>query len=173
MPYYYHLKLELYPSPNASTHSANPRDIWNPAEGETIFDDLPSHPRKTSPLLSTKRKQKAVDTSSEYTRGVQQAGVIDCGAPRAAAIDEDEDARNIVRLSERQWRERTLSFPAPGFSAGLGPKKAVRDWRFGPLSIESLDLVDGSGGKDKVMTDYMNPAPAVSLGPTLGGAMDY
>ncbi|TPX10176.1 uncharacterized protein E0L32_001373 [Thyridium curvatum] len=171
MPYHYHLKLELYASPNPSTPSADLNTIWVPADGETIFDNLPSHPRKTAALASTKRKQKAVETGSGYTRGTRQASVIDCGAPRAAAPDEDEDAPNIVRLSERQWRERTLSFPAPGFSAGLGPKKAARDWRFGPLSVESLDLIDEGGEQpETVMADYMNPAPAVSLGPTLGGA---
>ncbi|KAG7286170.1 hypothetical protein NEMBOFW57_008475 [Staphylotrichum longicolle] len=51
-PYYYHLKFELYatPDPTATTAGNSPStttrdDIWVPPPGASIFDDLPAHPR--------------------------------------------------------------------------------------------------------------------------------
>ncbi len=93
--------------------------------------------------------------------------MIDCGPSRAAAAATQEASGNIVRLSERQWRERSKSFPPPGFAAGLGPKTAARDWRFGKLNVESFDMAQpGADATD----DDAHPTPAASLGPTLGGA---
>lgn len=73
-PYYYHIKFELYPTPNpatngtektnaggsslsrfdpAPTSTSDPdtdrdrdREIWRPTPGASIFDELPSHPHK-------------------------------------------------------------------------------------------------------------------------------
>jgi BRCA1-associated protein len=69
----------------------------------------------------------------------------------------------LVVLTERQWQARAESFPPPGFAAGLGPHTAVRDWRFGRLSVESFDMDAHGKGEGQV------PAPAASLGPTFGG----
>jgi len=169
--YYYHLKLELYPTADPSTVAdadLAPDDIWFPSSTATIFDSLPSHPRKNAPGPS-KFHAGEPPVRRGPSDGSQNA-VIDCGAQRATNPDDD---RNIVHLSERQWRERSRSFPPPGYTAGLGPKTAARDWRFGELSIESFDLEppdghDGDQTNDK-MVESTNPTPATSLGPSLGG----
>src|SRR3569833_2452328 len=171
--YYYHLKFELYPTVDPSAQAAegaSAEDIWVPGPASTIFDDLPSHTRKNVPLRSERQQQKSAEPPSEYSRPAANhaptGGVIDCGASRAAA---NEDEGNIARLSERQWRERSRSFPPPGFAAGLGPRTAAKDWRFGRLSIESLDPPPPPPPPQADMADYTNPTPAASLGPNLGG----
>ena len=198
--YSYHLKLELYPTPEPDTHPADNlqhkpdlTSIWVPARGASLFDDLPAHPRaRQAPSAAQPRqlyrpKQPYPDEAVQFTppaeTGALPSGVIDCGQSRAIAPDGD-DQHSFVQLSERQWRNRSRSFPAPGFSAGIGPRTAAKDWRFGRVSIESFDLVncgprhgEGAGSSQAPgatamagQGDYMNATPAASLGPNLGGA---
>ncbi|EGZ67855.1 hypothetical protein NEUTE2DRAFT_117167 [Neurospora tetrasperma FGSC 2509] len=179
MPVYrYHLKFELYPSPDP-THSAPAAafhpDIWLPTKDSSIFDELPAHPRtwqlkSLSSRPSSRRKQnrdiiqgegrieeqekeghsekipRALPESDlgllndssdpEAEEGTETGGVIDCGASRPDCQN-PEDNRNIVRLSGKQSRATS---PPPRFTSGLGPRTAAKDWRFGRISIESLDL---------------------------------
>jgi len=61
--YFYHLKFELYPTPDPTTTStANDRaqkkppsghDVWLPSQTTDIFGDLPSHPQ-------TREQQKPI-----------------------------------------------------------------------------------------------------------------
>jgi len=51
--YCYHLKIELYATPDPTTTTttsgtcdAGARDIWIPQKGADIFADLPEHPRE-------------------------------------------------------------------------------------------------------------------------------
>jgi len=166
--YYYHLKFELYPTEDPSAIADAefvPDDVWAPSPTATVFDNLPSHPRRNE----LGRADRRLDGSSGHSGWADESrnAVIDCGAERATNRDNEP---NIVHLSERQWRERSKSFPPPGFTAGLGPKTAAKDWRFGQLSIESFDpppLDDGQQNAD--MGNPTNPTPAASLGPSLGG----
>src|SRR3569833_800469 len=105
--YYYHLKFELYPTDDPAAQAdegASAEDIWVPGPASTIFDDLPSHTRKNVPLRSERQQQKSAEPPSEYSRPAANhaptGGVIDCGASRAAAT---EDEGNIVRLSVWLW----------------------------------------------------------------------
>jgi BRCA1-associated protein len=224
--YYYHLKFELYATPDPTAKSTNSNDytvgsadeIWVPAPGSSIFDDLPSHPRTSSGSNNNNGRQAAAATTTSWPRGrdatdgphdyadvtARQAAafagsatkIIDCGAQRGRAHDEVDDGgatgggggggrrgRNIVRLSERRFREgASLSLsPPPKVSDGIGPATAVRDWRFGRVRIESFDLVeDGNGtiSQSGVTMSKMAGStvqaetaatPAASLGPNLGG----
>lgn len=178
--YSYHLRLELYPSPlrnDTSIHDeSNPITIWHPTAENTIFDHLPAHPRRDDiapPSPSKKReKQKSTDYFEEYLSSEDRrllhhnpARLIDCG-PGGSAVAEDEDSSDTVAApSIKKRRDRAESFPLPGYRAGLGPQKAARDWRFGPIRIESLD------GNPGTMTagSSEQPIPAASLGPNLGG----
>jgi BRCA1-associated protein len=178
--YHYHIKFELYPTPDPTSDLSSPDDIaaiWVPDEGSSIFDELPLHPRKHE-LKPTKPQQTdlgLLQDKGKYT----SASVIDCGIDRArSASPSDESTEpNIVRLTERQWRARRQSIPAPGFTAGLGADKARRDWRFGRVSVESFDTelahsMAGSGRKqenDNASVNDQGPRPAPSLGPTFGG----
>ncbi|KAK3316275.1 hypothetical protein B0H66DRAFT_289380 [Apodospora peruviana] len=199
---YYHLKFELYPTPDPRNNNGGglgniPSQIWVPTANSTIFDDLPSHP----PRPASKHTGGAVRKRSE---GLPAAagGVIDCGASRARStarsptgdvshnIETDNHHSgksksshrdNYEILTERQWRARSRSSPPPGgFRIGIGPRTAVKDWRFGSVNIESFDLVssntdntmDGGGGKMTKTHEeqqQQHAEPAASLGPNLGG----
>lgn len=176
MPVYrYHLKFELYPSPDptriTTAEASNPK-VWIPTKNSSIFDELPAHPRtwqlkSLSSRPSSKRRQdqdfnqkgRSEETDgkghSEKTpasksesgvlnnssdpdaeEGTETGGVIDCGASRPNRHD-PEDNRNIVRLPNKQSRETS---PPPKFTSGIGPRTASKDWRFGRISVESLDL---------------------------------
>lgn len=179
--YTYHLKLELYPRPIPVQTAprddtfAPPDHIWQPTPASSIFDILPSHPRRDdSPPLNHKKrdKQKSIDRLEEYLpvedRGFlhrNTARVIDCGASRSSNIDEEEDGdKTLVLLNTSKRRQRLESLPPPGFRAGIGPQTAARDWRFGPVRIESFDVPE-----DNMAASSEQPSPAASLGPNLGG----
>lgn len=178
--YTYHLKLELYsrPIPTETAPSDDKLatdDIWQPTPASSIFDILPSHPRRnefTPPSQKKREKQKSIDRLEEYLpaedRGLLHrtvSRVIDCGASRSSAVDgEEDDDSNLVQPNTSKRRERSKSFPPPGFRAGIGPQTAARDWRFGPVRIESFDVAS-----DRMAGSSEQPSPAASLGPNLGG----
>lgn len=191
--YYYHLKLELYPTPNPTAPSSEcggkDDGVWIPSRDSSIFEDLPAHPRRrgtTPPQLRISLPQYAEDPFLPERHATAQAvhqapGVIDCGATRPRRQNSSGNS-NFAILSERQWRERSESLPTPGFAAGIGPRTARRDWRFGPLSIESFDLEKWEGNKEEEEEEeeegpagsmeeetHHPPTPAASLGPNLGG----
>ncbi|ROV91048.1 hypothetical protein VMCG_09576 [Cytospora schulzeri] len=172
--YSYHLKIELYPSSNpfstdppASGGSNGSRlssdSIWLPAAGSNIFDDLPSHARHDDQPKSNawkkREKQKSIGRLEDYLPPEDRrllhrnpARVIDCGASRpTTANGDEEDDSNIVTPSPNR-----------------------RDWRFGPIRIESFDVPDDPEGNGltpthPAMTGSSDPSPAASLGPNLGG----
>ncbi|KAK3692091.1 hypothetical protein B0T22DRAFT_502916 [Podospora appendiculata] len=209
--YYYHLKFELYATPDPTTggvhHESSDRTrIWVPQPGATIFDDLPSHPhsRQSPPPLPPSQQWRQQSRYTPPAREERQAtvspaslpSVIDCGTAAHGSTSASTGASgsgNRIYLSERQWRARSTSFPPPEFSAGIGPKTAARDWRFGRINIESFDLVEGeqSGASDQQQQQRRNQqtkmgkmsadqpqerdgqethaVPAADLGPNLGG----
>jgi BRCA1-associated protein len=208
-PYYYHLKFELYATPDPTTTASGSQaaapnrdrdDIWVPSPGASIFDDLPSHPRNRQPIPPRWRQWKrGLEQHGSFASGGSSGGatnnsqaaattsrVIDCGAQRGRTHGTDTDGY-VVRLSERQARARAGSSPPPRVADGIGPDKAVRDWRFGRVRIESFDLAASSAGGKEVdaggdITEMagkrenggpgvvmQQATPAASLGPNLGG----
>lgn len=177
--YYYHLKFELYATPDptgsvaegSSTTVRN--DVWVPSPSSTVFDDLPSHarwPRKPS--------HEEFDESHDYRakrHPATNSKIIDCGAHRGKTHDgaDADGGSNIVRLSTRQYRDRAEGPPPPNISNTIGPRTAVRDWRFGRINIESFDLADEGQGQNTgnmAGKEEDTPAtPAASLGPSLPG----
>lgn len=193
--YSYHLKIELYPTPDplstdntsSDAHgSSSSGPVWRPDVGSSIFDILPSHPdRGVDPTVSSsfkkREKQRRIDELEQYLppedrRLLHQvpARVIDCGPSRPIPPAAGEDDGDIELLSTARRRERSRSFPAPGHLAGIGPRSAAKDWRFGSIRIESFDVPDGfQGGSSEqscpTMASSAHPSPAASLGPNLGG----
>lgn len=194
--YSYHLKIELYPSSNPLSTVPPPGvgSIWQPDPGSSIFDSLPSHTRRDEQLASNawkkREKQKSIGHIEDYLPPEDRrllhrnppARVIDCGAsrPTAAIEDEKDDTNNnnndTVVPSPNRRRERSRSFAQPGYQAGIGPQAAGRDWRFGPVRIESFDVPEGASEGNAfapipppAMAGSSNPSPAASLGPNLGG----
>jgi len=186
--YYYHLKFELYATPDPTTNSARDQDhlsdsgadIWLPRAGANIFDELPSHPKRSRDVRRSTSGVSVEGQHASHPRGGAGTTVIDCGASRAAgagsAEGREEDRAegdvgkrrsNLAFHSEKQWRARAKSSPPPGFKAGIGPRTAGKDWRFGRVRIESFDRV--GGGVMAGEGSAQQPVPAASLGPNLGG----
>lgn len=179
-PYFYHLKLELYPQSlrtepivGHERRAAAVDHPWQPTAESSVFDDLPSHPRRDDFQNSSKKRdeRKNADHLEDYIPAEDRrllhrppARVIDCGPSTTSPADGEEDSdSNFVALNTGKRRDRTKSFPPPGFRSGIGPQTAARDWRFGPVRIESFDV------HDETMAGSEQPTPAASLGPNLGG----
>lgn len=196
--YSYHLIFELYatPDPTTSAVADTINDIWVPTPTcPTVFDDLPSHtPRSVRPPSPRHLPFRPNHQSHHlYEAGPSSVPppdfsyasgkVIDCGRHRGTTnVEPNEDItpnpatkrRNIVHVSERQWRERETSddIPLKPEIQGIGPNKATKDWRFGRINIESFDpaSVPSNNGKAKeVIMEGHGRQPAASLGPNLGG----
>lgn len=221
-PYYYHLKFELYatPDPTAAPHARSSSssssktrldadDIWIPAPGASIFDDLPSHPARSRDR--TPATQRWVDGAydghdderTSYAAAAGDTRVIDCGARRGRrthdttegngeaddtapdGIDSGEHHHRSgttypVRLRQAQaQRARAERSPPPRVADGIGAEKAVGDWRFGRVRIESFDRAVGedvmaAAGRAAAAAAAQEgegaaATPAASLGPNLGG----
>lgn len=180
--------------------------IWVPPPGTDIFQGgvLPSHPRRSGRKPAVKpgwgldqgvphqdRRQTTVEsprrTDGGGTSSREDSGkgrVIDCGASSREWGGETDGAKSRINIiSEGRRRERTQSFPPPSSSAALGPRKAVRDWRFGKVNIVSVELdmasnskLAGRGaGRGEEKQDPETPntkataSAALELGPTFGG----
>lgn len=189
--YSYHIRLELYSSPLRDDNptpddTRRSRPIWHPTADSTVFDNLPLHPRDdddatTPPSPSKKRdKQKSTDYHLEEYLPLEDrrllhynpARLIDCG-PGGPAVAEEEglssDTSLVAAPSTKKTRDRAERFPLPGYRAGLGPHNAARDWRFGPIRIESFDGSDETMSAAGSSQQQQHPIPAASLGPNLGG----
>lgn len=175
--YFYHLKFELYPTPDpvAATSAAKAQDeIWLPSPEASVFDDFPSHPRPDR--QTTYKVSRSIDPQHDSANHAtpytgqnspsSNLGIIDCGA--AARPSVKDSGRKIEIVTERQWLERANSFPPPNSSVAIHPQNAVRDWRFGRVSLETVDLRTGHAMAGE--TTRSGPSAAPSLGPTFGGA---
>lgn len=179
--YFYHLKIEVYPSPTAvpvevknatvGDSSSGPGNaIWLPPRQFEIFDELPAqYQSATHEPIRQQDQQSAAPVCS--THKPPQSSLIDCGTPRPPAT---EDERTVSILSERQRRQlhqRTLSFPPPPSSAGINPKTAARDWRFDKITIQSLDVVAAPRETMAGDAGSANAAAAVAaMGPSMSSA---
>ncbi|KAI8635682.1 hypothetical protein F5Y19DRAFT_461258 [Xylariaceae sp. FL1651] len=172
--YFYHLKFEVYATPPSDSRidtrisDAQYNPVWLPENDSSIFDKLPSHPRNLSassrdnrPKLQTRPPELTVASRPSINNSV-----IDCGAPRRA---ETRDEYNTVAFSTAQQRQRTLSFPPPQPYAAINPRTAVRDWRFGQISVESIDI-DGYETNDNMQETPATTAAAATVGPSMGAA---
>ncbi|KAH6723939.1 hypothetical protein BKA61DRAFT_638572 [Leptodontidium sp. MPI-SDFR-AT-0119] len=168
--YHLKFELYPYPSTEAeleatsrSTVSAKPRlltkqgqqertrETWIPPTGSDIFqtEDWPSHEPVKEELQVTTRTRGSgslsQDTSTRILRKGDDAvaaagGVIDCGAraargPSPSALPSTSEEYTTVSPN------RTPDFPTPNpnrITTDL--RTAVKDWRFGRVRVEGLDL---------------------------------
>ncbi|KAI0152646.1 hypothetical protein GGR57DRAFT_469855 [Xylariaceae sp. FL1272] len=172
--YFYHLKFELYPTPSpdyrftSQTGAILGDQVWIPHRDSSIFDTFPSHPRDTHTRQddkAAKPRNQSFDLASTPTSKVD-TGVIDCGAPRPA---EHRNEGNRATLYHRPQKPRTLSLPPPQPFAAICPQTAVKDWRFGQMRIESIDL-DSYEEVESMAPAATSSAAAASVGPSLGSA---
>ncbi|PNH43157.1 hypothetical protein VD0004_g4269 [Verticillium dahliae] len=192
--YFYHLKFELYPTPNPTISPQRPTqgstaasNIWLPPPDTDIFGELPSHPPRNTRTSRTGRPQpspiqSSYDTAYRPSHTAQKRAsddneepglhVIDCGLSRAPV--KADNGKDVEVLTARQWKARTQSFPPPPAFAAIRPDAAVQDWRFGRVSVESLeqqttnnsatDMDEAAGSSGE------RPSAATGIGPMFGGA---
>lgn len=153
--YFYHLKLELYPTPDLTTAASKPRtkaqerdlrrEIYLPPNGSDIFstNDWPKHKAvKAEHNLRKVKKEALLEGDKQTTAQKPVVGaVIDCGPARAKNSSEDdvESERITVPIA----RTAQLEFPSPSpayVHSDLGT--ARKDWRFGRVRVESMDMVE-------------------------------
>ncbi|GAO17575.1 hypothetical protein UVI_02047360 [Ustilaginoidea virens] len=160
MPYFYHLVFELYPTPDpaeAVDHQTDRADPWLPHRSTGIFDDLPGietpsgNPRGNEPVThAAPSPESATDRSTPRT-----LATVSSGSPAKAA-------------SQRQRLERTTGRRPPVESSA---PRLVRDWRFGRVTIETIDPATPRGaGAMQGQSSRAAPSAAPSLGPSFGGA---
>jgi BRCA1-associated protein len=160
----YHLKFELYPyeSPKPTSTSIKPADgkeegIWVPPKDSDIFDTSawPSHKlaagahsREGGSSWRENRKSLRGGIDRGVYHDIQSRGaVIDCGPTRGSSSGSGEDSdTNTARSSSlvlpiSATQERRLEFPP--LRPALVPRDletARRDWRFGRVRVESVDM---------------------------------
>ncbi|KAG6016900.1 hypothetical protein E4U43_002777 [Claviceps pusilla] len=147
MPYMYHLKFELYPTsdPTLSTLQQHAEEgIWLPPPDTSIFHDLPVQPR---PDPSDHR---------HYHHQQQQ---------------QQQQQHRFGTASEQKWHDRPIHLSTLSRRATLRLQAAVKDWRFGPVSIQTVDPAAAvRNGKMSSESSRTGPSAAPSLGPSFGGA---
>ncbi|KHO01804.1 RING-10 protein [Metarhizium album ARSEF 1941] len=177
--YFYHLKFELYPTPDptgTSCQRARQARLWVPSPATDVFDDLPLHPHPARPVTGV---LPSYQNSHSFSAGESSSSlastspdslpdsVIDCGGSRAPVR---RSHRRLEIISERQWLERVNSDPPPPSSAALHPQTAVRDWRFGRVNIETIDpAAAGAAVGMAGESSRAGPSAAPALGPSYGG----
>ncbi|KEQ70292.1 zf-UBP-domain-containing protein [Aureobasidium namibiae CBS 147.97] len=125
--YFFHVKLELYPWAHPSTAASQPvtNHVYRPNPTTDIFKtDLPAH-----------RTSKTISQSSR-TRHSPRSSQDNCPAAASRPASAHGDA---LLLPERNVALKDAASPT------VLPKKAsseiaTRDWRYGPVTIESIDM---------------------------------
>lgn len=173
--YFYHIKLELYstPTPEQIEYIDHLRGdsgvIWLPPSSASIFDSLPSHPFSTSQSKTNRENpqikppwEEDIIIPRESSRSDDNS-LLDCGITRGS-----------VAQNTKAFKEREVSKPikaASGASSDIvwDPKSAIRDWRFGSVSIETIDpcpIVTMASGE----SSRAGAAAAPTLGPNYFGS---
>lgn len=124
--YFFHVKLELYPSAHPSTASQPVTNhLYHPESTTDIFKtDLPAH-----------RTSKTISQSSR-ARHSPRSSLDNCPAAASRPASAHGDA---LLLPERNVALKDAASPT------IPPEKAsseiaARDWRYGPVTIESIDM---------------------------------
>lgn len=143
--YFFHLKLELYPTCASPTtaqqapHSAPPKDtdnpIFVPPHGSDIFrTQFPAHKIArwgSHPFQYKHDRQRS---------GEDSAPVAEHSRPHSSASRQEAHGDALL------LPERNVALKFGSTSPALSPAKpssevASRDWRFGPVSIETMDMM--------------------------------
>lgn len=150
--YFFHLKLELYPTPAASSHqtkrASTSRNVYLPPSESDIFKtSFPAH-RTIEWSPDTFHQGHAKRDSSGSTG--------DRSASRPPSVGRPESHGDALLLPERNVALRETHSPAL-FPAKPSSEAAAKDWRFDTVTIESIDMegtaTDENGrGRGKSLT---------------------
>ncbi|PSK60483.1 RING finger protein ETP1 [Elsinoe australis] len=137
----YHLKLELYPHPNSDTGAkdSRSRNIYVPPADTNIFgSSLPIHRSTPRTKDFSHKRAKPSLTSDSLSRTPESRPTS------AGHLDTPGDA---LLLPERNTalKESPVQLPS---SPKPSSAHATKDWRFGPVCIESIDMEASRETKD-------------------------
>jgi BRCA1-associated protein len=179
--YFYHLKLELYSYPSTDDTTSSPnsssskqkrtkeeeeerrRKIWLPKEETDIFDSGKWPRHKGVKNEGWERVRRGIGSSEESQAagaggGVGSGGagtVIDCGLARASHTpNEDVEEGITVQIPN----DRKIEFPPPN-TANIQRDQgtAVKDWRFGRVRVESLDMREVTNSDSDMASSAQRP----------------
>ena len=132
--YQYHLKLELYSCPAATSDrelSSGPSVYFLPPAGTDIFTTkLPAH---------TITKRTANDRIRRSPHPASRSSSRDPVASRPSSAGLTEAFGNVLLLPERNTALKEPVSPALPLTKP-SPVAAAKDWRFGSVSIDSIDM---------------------------------
>lgn len=192
--FFYHLNFELYSYPSLAAETeatsqastSTPRSkqegnkrrraIYVPPPDNDIFE-TESWPAHDTPLQEEQTRNKGSgalipelyveERGSESRVGAAGGGVIDCG-PRAARLPS-----SITKTLTTVAAERSLDISTPDPKHIKGQlQTAVKDWRFGRVRVEGLDMTErpkhkrGQSSSALVAGDGINAglAPEAAVG---------
>ncbi len=182
--YFYHLKFELYPYPSPDPASANTkprtkaearesrREVYLPPAGSDIFStkDWPKH--KALEGGADPRRFRAQGFSSSRSEGdgrehkpIRKAAVvIDCGPSRATNSSEDDADNERITVPIANSAKHEFPPPSPAhIQSDLA--SARKDWRFGRVRIESVDMVETAARQRGESSSAMvSPAVGINAG---------
>ncbi|KAG6045684.1 hypothetical protein E4U33_001284, partial [Claviceps sp. LM78 group G4] len=194
MPYLYHLTFELYPTSNPTLAPSGCADntddiidtgvkIWLPRPGTSIFHDLPAsqsrpdhtvhHPVSCADHSHTSPIYNDLPGHSSIRGSAEQRGLAYCGGFQAPPITPNQRPESSSEQTRHDRANTSTSPEVPSSRTALRPEAAIRDWRFGRVSIQAVDpaaairnaTTDMSGESSRA-----GPSAAPSLGPSFGGA---
>lgn len=186
--YFYHIKFELYPyrSPREAKAGAKATEnaAWVPPPGADIFNtrSWPRHPRVR--VGEGERDIQLDRREYEYLTGKRRKEgggtvVIDCGRAKGSSTY-TSDTEGVA--PERTSAAKAYSPPRRPSLVARDQSIAVRDYRFGQVRVESVDIVamgergDGPGvrrGESSMSTaDLGNGISAgLAVGESVGRVM--
>jgi BRCA1-associated protein len=150
--YFYHLKFELYDSPtpaltreerkaNALGRRTSEMKIHLPPPETDIFtSNFPVHARPSFEEQSGRRNRAAGAVSGIFSEtqvevsSKTKSRIIDCGPSRAHG--DYTSTSNVTNAASFGGPQGQLQTHSKEHTAEL----AVRDWRFGPVRVESLNM---------------------------------
>ncbi|TGO69118.1 hypothetical protein BOTNAR_0015g00340 [Botryotinia narcissicola] len=157
--YFYHIKFELYSLPDSDPEKVSGACTW-PKHKSVIWEqgrrrkggtgssaDSVLEENSRNIIKGTENKIQAGSLqgvqNGDSGSGVAKGGVIDCGPSRQTR---PEESKNLIVLSTTKISQLDIAPP----SASLVDKKrdlrtSKRDWRFGRVRVEALDM-DGARG---------------------------
>lgn len=168
--YFYHLKFELYPSSDPTNLGGANADqdgsIWVPPPGSSVFDELPSHPRRAKPTRHADLERISYDNDRDDRH---TSTVIQPSGSRTRSGNGRAEG-----VSDRQRLDRTDSFtlspPLTPTNAAIEADFSGHDWRFGQVNIESIETADERMESTGESSREAEAAAAPSLGPSFSGS---
>ncbi|KAF2154693.1 zf-UBP-domain-containing protein [Myriangium duriaei CBS 260.36] len=131
----YHLKLELYDSPLPDAVNTRTGDVFSPDHRTDIFiTSLPVHrtTQRTHDFLHKRSKASISTPPGSHTPELR---------PGSAGQQQEHQlgVGDALLLPERNTALRETPAHVPS-SPKPSPKDASKDWRFGPVSIDCIDM---------------------------------